>query len=251
MTLPALRRQIIVACDQATAYRLFVEEIGAWWPITSHGCFGEGASVALHGNQFLETGPEGDIAVWGTITESDAPRALSFTWHPGREPDSATQVSVYFTETGDEHVTLVTLEHSGWESYADPKAARDEYSSGWKTVLGIYSDQLPTPTSATDLWFVLAHTPGPETPPEGVFASPLFSRHIEFLGDLSASGVLVGAGPLPDRAGAGMTVVHADSLLKAREVISGAQHEDGSVTSGLLEVQIRPWQVVVAPPQAS
>jgi uncharacterized protein YndB with AHSA1/START domain/uncharacterized protein YciI len=251
MTLPALRRQIIVACDQATAYRLFVEEIGAWWPIASHGCFGEGASVALHGNQFLETGPEGEVAVWGTIIESDAPRALSFTWHPGREPDSASQVRVHFTETGDEHATLVTLEHSGWESYTDPKAARDEYSSGWKTVLGIYAEQLPTPTTATDLWFVLAHTAGPEAPPEGVFASPLFSRHIEFLGDLSARGVLVGAGPLPDTAGAGMTVVHAASMRQAREIVSGAQHDDGSVTSGLLEVQVRPWQVVVAPPQAS
>jgi uncharacterized protein YciI/uncharacterized protein YndB with AHSA1/START domain len=246
MTLPALRRQIVVACDQVTAYRLFVEEIGSWWPLASVGCFGIGASVALDGGRFVETGPNGETAVWGTITESDAPRSLSFTWHPGREVDVASSVHVYFTETNDDQATLVTLEHSGWESYPNPTAARDEYGSGWTGVLEIYAAHLPTPASNTDLWFVLSHTAGSETPPAGVFASPLFARHIEFLRDLSTRGVLVAAGPLPDAAGAGMTVVRAATVEEAKSIVHGAQHEDGSVTSGLLDVRVRPWQVVMS-----
>ena len=245
MTLPALRREIVVACDQITAYRLFVEEIGSWWPLASVGCFGDGAVVALDGNRFVETGPHGETAVWGTITESDAPRSLSFTWHPGREADGASSVHVSFTETNDDQATLVTLEHAGWESYADPTAARDEYGSGWSGVLELYAAQLPTPTSNTDTWFVLSHTAGSETPPEGVFASPLFAQHIEFLRGLAAQGVLVAAGPLPDTTGAGMTVVHTTNLVEARNVVHAAQHDDGGVTSGLLDVRVRPWQVVM------
>jgi uncharacterized protein YciI len=246
MTLPALRRQIVVACDQVTAYRLFVEEIGAWWPLASVGCFGKGAGVALDGDRFVETGPNGETAVWGTITESDAPRSLSFTWHPGREADVASSIHVSFNETNDDQATLVTLEHSGWESYPNPTAARDEYGSGWTGVLEIYAAHLPTPASNTDLWFVLSHTAGSETPPAGVFASPLFAHHIEFLTDLSTRGVLVAAGPLPDDAGAGMTVVRTATVEEAKSIVHAAQHDDGSVTSGLLDVRVRPWQVVMS-----
>jgi uncharacterized protein YciI/uncharacterized protein YndB with AHSA1/START domain len=245
MTLPLLRRQIIVACDQLTAYRLFVEEIGTWWPVATVGCFGQGATVKLDGHKFVETGPGGETAVWGTITESDAPRSLSFTWHPGREADVASLVRVSFTETSDEQATLVTLEHSGWESYPDPTAARNEYGSGWTGVLRTYSDQLHTPTSNTDTWFVLSHTASSQTHPEGVFESPLFADHIEFLRDLASRGALVAAGPLPDTIGAGMTVVHTTNLQEAKNIVHAAQHDDGSVTSGLFDVRIRPWHVVM------
>ena len=102
MTLAALRRQIVVGCDQATAYRHFVEKIGAWWPLASVGCFGEGSVVVLDGNRLVETGPNGETAVWGTIAECDAPRSLSFTWHPGRAADAATSLHVSFTETNDD-----------------------------------------------------------------------------------------------------------------------------------------------------
>lgn len=87
MTVPPLRRQILVGCDQATAYRSFVNEIGAWWPLGSHSCFGDGGTVALDGDRFVEIGPTGETAVWGTITAAEAPRLVSFTWHPGREAD--------------------------------------------------------------------------------------------------------------------------------------------------------------------
>ncbi len=250
MTLPVLRRQIIVACDQVTAYRLFVEEIGAWWPLASVGCFGDGAVVALDGNRFVETGPHGETAVWGTIIESDAPRSLSFTWHPGREADVASSVHVSFSETSDEQATLVTLEHAGWESYADPASARNEYGSGWRGVLQNYAAHLPPPTSDSDTWLVLSHTPGGETPSDGVFTSPLFAQHIEFLRDLAAQGVLVAAGPLPDTTGAGMTVVHTTNLKVAQEIVHAAQHDDAGVSSGLLDVRVRPWQVTMAGPDA-
>lgn len=140
MSLPPLRRQVLVACDQPTAYRLFTDEIGSWWPLESHGCFGAGGRVAFEGQQIVETGPSGETAIWGTITEGDPPKTISFTWHPGRPAEEATRVTVTFAPTDDPRTTLVTLEHSDWEVYSDPDAARSNYAAGWVIVLGRYAD---------------------------------------------------------------------------------------------------------------
>lgn len=246
MTLPPLRRQVLVGCDQATAYRLFLDDIGAWWPLESFSCFGAGGTVVVDGDRFVETAPTGETAVWGTVTTADPPNTLSFTWHPGRDPADATKVSVTFTPTGDPAATLVTLEHTGWEALSDPRAARDTYAGGWSTVLDRYVDAQPTPSATGTQWLVLEHTAGPAAPPEGIFASPDFPKHIAFLKTLQEGNALVAGGPLPDTPGTGMTVVRAAGLAHARRVVAAAQQEDGSVTSGLLDVRVRPWRVSVS-----
>ncbi|MFT4228162.1 SRPBCC domain-containing protein [Micropruina sp.] len=245
MSLPPLRRQVLVACDQATAYRVFLGEIGAWWPLDTHGCFGAGGNLALTDGRIVETGPAGDVAVWGTVLAEDEPRTVTFSWHPGRDADAATRVTVAFTPTGNPDATLVTLEHTGWEAYGDPEAARDEYAGGWVTVLGSFTDVLTAADDSADLWFVLQHTPGPAAPPAGVFASPDFPKHLRFLGELQSDGLLVAGGPLPDTPGAGMTIVRTRSVDAARLLVSAAQTQDGSVACGLLEVRVRPWRVAM------
>lgn len=246
MTLPPVRRQVLVACDQTTAYRLFVDDIGTWWPLESFGCFGAGSTVVFDGDRFVETAPSGETAVWGTVTTADPPNSLTFTWHPGMESTDASQVTVMFTATGDPATTLVTLEHSGWEAYPDPDAARTEYSGGWVSVLDRYAAARPAPRSTATHWFVLEHTAGPATPPGGISASPDFAKHAQFLQALHDDGALVAAGPLPDSSGTGMTVVRVTGMDAARRVVSAAQYEDGSVTCGLLDVRVRPWRVVLS-----
>ena len=245
MTLPPLRRQVLVACDQPTAYRLFLHEIGSWWPLATHGCFGAGGSLALDDGRIVETGPAGEVAVWGTVVAEDEPSSVTFTWHPGRDSDAATPVNLTFTPTGDPDATLVTLEHTGWEAQGDPEAARGEYAGGWVSVLGSYADAHPAVGDSTELWLVLEHTPGPAAPPEGVFASPDFPKHLQFLGWLRAEGLLIAGGPLPDTPGAGMTVVRTTSVDAGRRVVRAAQVEDGSVAAGLLDVRVRPWRVAM------
>jgi uncharacterized protein YndB with AHSA1/START domain len=135
MSLPPLRRQVLVACDPPTAYRLWRDDIGSWWPLASHSCFGEGSDVAFDGDRIVETSPSGQQAIWGTVVDDDEPSLLSFTWHPGRDASAATHVTVTFAATGDDAATLVTLVHTGWEAYGDPDAARSDYGRGWVTVL--------------------------------------------------------------------------------------------------------------------
>ena len=245
MTLPPLRRQVLVSCDPATAYRLWIDDIAAWWPIETHSVYGAEARVAFEGDTIVETSADGETAVWGTVTEATPPALLAFTWHPGQSAEHASHVSVAFTPTGADDVTLVTLTHTGWEAYGDrAEAARREYAEGWIGVLDLLADSQPG-GAPVELWFVLEHRAGPATPDSGVFSSPDFAHHLAFLSTLHADGVLVAAGALPDEAGSGMTIVRAPDAETARRVLADAQHADGSVVAGLLDVRVRPWRVAV------
>jgi hypothetical protein len=62
--------------------------------------------------------------------------------HPGRTPEFATEVEVSFSrdETGG---TVVTLIHRGWERLGESgQTQRDNYNSGWDTVLENYAKYL-------------------------------------------------------------------------------------------------------------
>ncbi|GAA4771835.1 SRPBCC domain-containing protein [Microbacterium gilvum] len=243
MSIPPLRRQIVVAAPPDDAWRLFVDDIGRWWPLASHGCFGADASLARAGGQLVETSPTGERAVWGTITEERRPERIAFTWHPGRGPEKASAVLVEFTSCGDG--TLVTLVHTGWEAHADPVAARAEYAVGWMAVLGHYAEAAGEAAGTGPVWLVLEHTAGPAAPAGGVFASPDFPKHLDFLRALAADRALVAGGPLPDDPGSGMTVVRAMDIAQAARVARAAQVDDGAVRAGLLDVRVRPWRVAM------
>ena len=57
--------------------------------------------------------------------------------------------------------------------------------------------------------------------------------------------MLVAAGPLVDRPGSGMAIVHAPDAATAVEVLAMAQDVDGSVVNELLVMLARPWKVIM------
>ena len=93
-------------------------------------------------------------------------------------------------------------------------------------------------------WLVLQHSA--MTGNGGsVFASPLFREHIAFLARLNERGWLVAAGNLPDSPGSGMTILRV-KVADVREAVIAAQDDDQSVTQGLFEVRVRPWNVALS-----
>ena len=94
------------------------------------------------------------------------------------------------------------------------------------------------------IWYVLLHTRGP-TVDEGqsVFEHPGIAEHYAFLQRRMAAGELVAAGPLTDEPGNGMTVLALADLETATRL---ATEDDQAVVNGVLQVQVRPWQVVMA-----
>jgi uncharacterized protein YndB with AHSA1/START domain/uncharacterized protein YciI len=244
--LPPIRRQVIVPGPVETAFAVFTDEIGHWWPLEDFSVHGKDATVAFHESRVVERGPGGEEAVWGTVLDWQPPHRLRITWHPGHEEAKATEVEVTFAAVTDDQ-TLVTLEHRGWERLADPAAARSEYDQGWPAVLGLYAARTAhgsSPVAAGEpVWLALMHTAGPALPAgTPVFGHPDFAEHIAFLRRLDERGVLVAAGPFGDGAD-GMTVIRVPDATEAASYVQLAQADDQSVVRGLLLVRVQPWHV--------
>jgi uncharacterized protein YciI len=240
---PAVRREVLVDADPATAFEVFTAAIGRWWPLAELSVHGAGATLAFIDGQIVERSAEGETALWGTVTRWEPPAAVAFTWHPGGTSERASHVEVTFTPS--EARTLVRLEHSGWQVFDDPTAARDEYDRGWPRVLDLFRDEAARRPEG-ETWVALLHRPGPAGPPGGpVFADPRFADHVAFLGRMRAAGYLVAAGPLSDQPGEGMTILRLPGADQMERAIRLATEDDASVAGGFFTVTVRPWEVML------
>jgi len=245
-TVPPIRREILVDADPDTAFEVFTARIARWWPMAEHSVYGAGATVTFEGGQIVERAPDGATSLWGTVTRWEPPGAVAFSWHPGHAPDRASNVEVTFTAAAGQ--TLVTLEHAGWEVFADPDAARAEYNQGWPTVLDRYREYASQVSAAPqDTWVALMHRPGPDAPATGALVQdPRFAEHVAFLTRMRDAGYLVAAGPMGDRAGEGMTILRLPGTDQLATATRLATEDDASVAGGLLAVTVRWWQPMMA-----
>jgi uncharacterized protein YciI/uncharacterized protein YndB with AHSA1/START domain len=241
MTMPPIRRAVIVDAPLANAFAVFTDEFGVWWPVDNFSVFGAGGSVGIDAGEIVEVSASGEKAHWGSITEWEPPHRLAFTWHAGQPADSpSSRVEVRFTDLDDQ--TLVVLEHSGWEVYDDPEGARANYGNGWPTVIATYAETLADQPD----FVVLQHRRGPAADPDQpLIAQPGFAEHRAFLSRLEAQGHVLAAGPFPETDGEGMTVLRLPPDIGLEEATRLATEDDTSVASGFLTVEVRPWQVVV------
>ncbi len=134
---------VVVSVDLAAtpdrAFAAFAARFADWWPVETHSLSRNAATRcaldATPGGAVEERAPDGARHVWGTIETVEPGRRLRFTWHPGREPESAQWVDVVFTPAGTG--TRVTLTHGGWEALGEiAPILRREYFAGWQDVLG-------------------------------------------------------------------------------------------------------------------
>jgi uncharacterized protein YciI len=237
-----IHREILVDADPDAAFEVFTARIARWWPLAEFSVYGAGATVAFEAGQIVERAPDGATSLWGTVTRWEPPGALAFSWHPGHPPDRASHVEITFAAAAGQ--TLVTLEHTGWEVFADPAAARAEYDHGWPMVLDCYREYAGRPDQDPgDTWVALMHRPGPAAPTTGpLVEDPRFAEHVAFLTRMRDAGYLVAAGPMGDRPGEGMTILRLpwpDQLARATRL---ATEDDASVAGGLLAVTVRWWQ---------
>jgi uncharacterized protein YciI len=263
-----IRRYVSVPVSAESAFALFTSHIGAWWPTHRHSVFGEGSLVAFEGDRLVERSSDG-MSVWAEVVEWDPPRTLRLAWHAGQDATHATDVRVSFSS--EDGLTLVTLEHGGWERHEHPAEAAEEYGNGWPTVLAGFADRVASVTEAdgspdgvaegkgegvgeVDVvpaaekeaqWYALVHTPGPLMEAEGgsLFAHPMFGEHVAFLMRLHERGFLVAAGPVFPERGEGMTVIKVEPGHTDIDIVELATLDDLAVVGGLLQVDVRPWDV--------
>ena len=138
-SIPALRREVRVACDAHRAFRLFTERIGEWWPLATHSVYGEHATLAFEGDRLVER-HGAEESLWGEVLDWDPPRGFTITWHPGHGTERATEVTVVFQQ--DDDGTTVRLTHVGWDILPAPQTGRENYATGWIIVLGHLVDHV-------------------------------------------------------------------------------------------------------------
>ena len=242
-TLAPVLRAVLVPVAPERAFAAFTGEIADWWPLDSHSVGGrESTGLSMEagvGGRIVEILGDGTAATWGTITAWDPPDLVAFTWHPGRDPEPATEVSVRFRAEGGG--TRVELEHRGWERLERPQSARDQYRDGWPAVLGAFARAEADGGPPT--YQVMFHRPGPAWRGGVPFTEqPDVGLHVAFMRGLHAEDRLVMGGPFVDEGGGGMAVVAFGSVEDAeRRALA-----DPSVEAGLLTVSVRPWRVPMA-----
>ena len=104
MTSPA-SVDFAVACGPDTAFRLWTEALGTWWP-ADHTVSGDPATVVMEGHvggRVFERARDGTEHDWGRVTLWEPPSRLGYTWHLGSHPDDATDVEVGFFAGEDRH----------------------------------------------------------------------------------------------------------------------------------------------------
>jgi uncharacterized protein YndB with AHSA1/START domain len=137
--LEPIRQSVRVRRPIEAAFDFFTRDIGAWWPVETHHARGQVVGVVFEGRlggRIYERCADGATADWGHVIRWEPPRRVAFTWLPslrgGSEP---TEVDVRFiAETPG--VTLVELEHRGWERLGDQgPQTRASYLNGWPGVI--------------------------------------------------------------------------------------------------------------------
>ena len=136
-----LIKTIEVPCDQAMAFRVFVEEMHTWWPLSKYTVSAMGGAPARTllvdakvGGEIVEISADGTRHLWGAIKSYDPYGYFSMDFHipiPGEVVESRSLVEVTFTVLGEER-TRVELNQSNWEAFGDMAAAlRGGYGGGW------------------------------------------------------------------------------------------------------------------------
>lgn len=187
MTTPPILRATWVPRSRTDAFRIFTEEIGAWWPLPTHGIFGDAAGgVFFTDGRVVERSLTGEEAVWAEVEVWEPPERLVLRWHPGRPSDDASEVELHFHEDGDG--TRVILEHRGWESFGREAMARRRPYVGpgaWGATLDHFAHGAETAPAASELrlladayaaFYTEAETGGFGEPPAGWRAEEILAH---------------------------------------------------------------------------
>ena len=145
MSVPPVKKQLIVNASQARCFSVFTDGIDRWWPREHH----IGASPLERmivepraGGRWYEIANDGREQPWGKVVAYDAPERLHLIWSLNGQwtydPEFETNVEVTFAEDGDH--TIVTFEHRDLDRYGDnAEEIRGNYDTGmdggWRALL--------------------------------------------------------------------------------------------------------------------
>jgi uncharacterized protein YndB with AHSA1/START domain len=135
-------KRIEVRRAASDAFRMFTDEISAWWPMKKHSRARDAdgevtVRVAFEprvGGRLYETLNTGEERDWGEVLAFEPGKRVLFTFGFGRTRDKCGEVEVMF-EPIDAGSCRVTLTHAGWERYGDDAETQHRgFANGWEFV---------------------------------------------------------------------------------------------------------------------
>lgn len=132
-------KSIDVRRSAADAFRIFTEEMSAWWPLETHtraktaaGEVTTGVTIEPRvGGRVYETLNDGRELEWGEVAQYEPGLRFAMNWTMGRPAAQSTLVRVRF-EPLSEASCRVTLTHENWERMGEEAAKmREAYDNGW------------------------------------------------------------------------------------------------------------------------
>lgn len=126
----SVRKVVSVQAPPETAWKVFTEKMGTWWPLASYKIGAASAVDAVIeprvGGRWYERGDDGSTCDWGRVLAWEPHTRLVLTWDITAEwkfdPDLNTEIEVRFVPDG-KNGTRVELEHRRLDRYG---ARRDE-----------------------------------------------------------------------------------------------------------------------------
>lgn len=144
-----VNKTINVRAAQETAWRVFTEKMGTWWPLAVNKIGKAKAIDAVvepyKGGRWYERGEDGSTCEWGTVLAWEPYSRLVLSWDISADwqpdPSLKTEIEVRFIATGS-NATCVELEHRLLDRYG---ARRDEMrrvfdtEGDWGRVLALFA----------------------------------------------------------------------------------------------------------------
>jgi hypothetical protein len=114
----SVKKTTIVEASQAVAWRVFTEEMGAWWPLAYYKIGKANAVDAViepHvGGRWFERGDDNSTCQWGSVLVWEPTSLLVLSWDINADwkydPELKTELEVRFIADGSRR-TRVELEH--------------------------------------------------------------------------------------------------------------------------------------------
>ena len=134
-------KTIEVPCGQEKAFKIFVHEMGTWWPLDKRSMSMKSGKPAKslriepkQGGKIVEIGHDDTEHLWGTIKSYDPYDSITLDFHMGLPAENASLVEVRFTALQQDR-TRVELTQSNWEAFGDmAEMLRGFYGSGWVVI---------------------------------------------------------------------------------------------------------------------
>jgi uncharacterized protein YndB with AHSA1/START domain len=140
---PPIRQSTLVRSDVAHTFDVFVDTIGAWWPLRPYSIGQEKVHDVVvereRGGRVYELWADGTAVTWGRLLAWEPPHRFVMTWEV---LSAVTEVELVFRALGPD-LTRVAVEHRGWENLTEEQIAAsslvERYGTGWTAILAAFA----------------------------------------------------------------------------------------------------------------